>query len=146
MLRTTLLLIALLGQAAVAAPTAVAAGDTGSAPPSVVAYYLHREMRCVSCLLVEDMARFAIESRYGEQLADGRLAFQLVNIEAPGQEHYEQDFELEFLSLVLAEYDGDRLVRWRNLERIWDLYETPSAFDEYLHNEIDTFLASAMQE
>lgn len=139
MRRTTLLLMLVLMALGAAAPAA-------DAPPPVVAYYLHREIRCVSCLLVEEMAQWAIEARYAEQVAAGELVFQPVNIEAPGQEHFEQDFELEYLSLVLAEYDGDQLVRWRNLERIWDLYETPADFDAYLHAEIDTFLADCAKE
>lgn len=143
MRRTTLLLLFMLMAIGAVAPVASAAP---TAPPPVVAYYLHREIRCVSCLLVEEMAQWAIEARYGDQIAAGDLAFQPVNIEAPGQEHFEQDFELEYLSLVLAEYDGDQLVRWQNLERIWDLYETPTDFDAYLHAEIDTFLADCAKE
>ena len=125
MRRATLLLMLVLMAIGAAAPAA-------DAPPPVVAYYLHREIRCVSCLLVEEMAQWAIEARYAEQVAAGQLVFQPVNIEAPGQEHFEQDFELEYLALVLAEYDDDQMVRWQNLERIWDLYETPADFDAYL--------------
>jgi len=62
MRRATLLLMLVLMAIGAAAPAA-------DAPPPVVAYYLHREIRCVSCLLVEEMAQWAIEARYAEQVA-----------------------------------------------------------------------------
>lgn len=121
--------------AAAASPS----GDSSSVEAPVVVYYFHREMRCQSCILLEDMTRWAVESGYAEEIAAGQLALRSVNVDVPENEHFVGDFDLEFQAVVLAAYEQKEVVRWRNLERVWDLYGTPTDFDRYLFEQIDEF-------
>ena len=85
---------------------AAATQPTAALNSKVVAYYFHRELRCPTCLSIEKQARAAIESNYRQELDSGKLQWHALNIEEPGNEHYETDFELESSSLILAEDDG----------------------------------------
>lgn len=106
----------------------------------VVAYYFHRTMRCPTCLSIEEQAHEAIKAGYGQELRAGRLEWHAINIEAPGNEHFEQDFELETSSLILAEVVNDEVMRWKNLTSVWELVEDPPAFQEYVWTELADFL------
>jgi hypothetical protein len=108
---------------------------------TVVVYYFHRTLRCPGCLSIENQAREAIELTYDGELAAGMLEWRAVNIEEPGNEHFEQDFELQTQSLVLAETAADgQVTRWKLLPKVWEFLEDPPAFQEYVIAEVAMFL------
>lgn len=120
--------------------TAVAEPTDIAPPTRIVAYYFHRTMRCPTCLSIEKQAREAIEVGYDDVLESGQLEWHAVNIESPGNEHFEQDFKLESSALVLVELAGDEVVRWKNLTSVWELVEDPPAFQAYVWTELADFL------
>jgi hypothetical protein len=111
-----------------------------AAPTKVVAYYFHRTVRCATCLSIEEQSRDAIEIAYRRELRDGRVEWRPVNIEDPGNEHFEQDFKLERQALVIVEMSGDQVKRWQMLPRVWELVEDPAGFQEYVINEMAAFI------
>lgn len=119
--------------------TTAAAATTGPAP-RVIAYYFHRTLRCPTCLAIEQQAKETLEIGYSDALADGRLQWRPVNIETPGQEHFQQDFSLETSTLVLVEQDGLRQVQWKKLEQVWQLLEDPTKFQSYIWTEVEPYL------
>ncbi len=106
----------------------------------IIAYYFHRTMRCATCLSIEKQSREAIELAYGSELSSGRLEWHAVNIEEPGNEHFEKDFELQTQSLVLVESISDRVARWKLLPKVWELVEDPYGFQEYVVSEVALFI------
>ena len=106
----------------------------------VVAYYFHRTMRCPACLSIEGPSREAIEIGYADELKSGQLEWLAIDIETPGNEHFENDFELEFASLVLVEMVGEEIVRWKNLTRVWELVDDSLDFEQYVWTEVAEFL------
>lgn len=107
----------------------------------LVAYYFHRTLRCAACLSIEKQAHEAIELAYNADLAAGTLEWRAVNIEEPGNEHFESDFELQTQSLVLAETAVDgQVTRWKLLPKVWEFLEDPPAFQEYVIAEVAMFL------
>ena len=110
-------------------------------PRQYVAYYFHRTLRCATCLSIEKQSRETIELAYGGELAEGRLRWQTVNIEQPGREHFERDFELERGALVLVEEQGGAIARFKKLEQVWELVEDAARFREYVVREVAAFLA-----
>jgi hypothetical protein len=117
-----------------------AADVATAADVKFVAYYFHRTLRCPTCLAIEQQARDAVETGYFEELEAGKLEWHAVNIEEPGNEHFESDFELSTSSLVLVEMKGDEVVRWKNLEDVWELVHDEPAFQKYVWTELTTFL------
>jgi thioredoxin 1 len=113
-------------------------------PPAakVIAYYLHWTVRCHSCLTIEATAQQAIASAFSGELKDGRLEWHAHNMELPEHSHLERAFELSTSSLVLAEAGGDGFTRWKVLEKVWDLVETPWDLETYVVNETQAFLAA----
>lgn len=119
---------------------ATAASQASETPRKLIAYYFHRTMRCATCLSIEKQSREAIELAYGGELSSGRLEWHAVNIEEPGNEHFEKDFELQTQSLVLVEMSGEPVTRWKLLPKVWELVEDPYGFQEYVANEVALFL------
>ncbi len=109
-------------RAALVAPTALAdepARSTESAPTSdfiagdgIRVFCFHRTLHCQTCLTIEALARDALQEHFADGLAAGRIAWQAVNIEQSGNEHFEQDFALQMQSLVLTEFAKGQCVRW----------------------------------
>jgi hypothetical protein len=106
----------------------------------VIAYYFHRTVRCHTCLAIEEEAHEAIENGFFDELEAGRLEWRAVNIEEPGNEHFETDFGLESQSLVLVGVRGETVQRWEILPRVWELVEDPYGFQEYVWAEVMEFL------
>lgn len=102
-------------------------------------FYFHRTLRCHTCLTIEALAHAAIEEHFADALADGRVSWHAVNIEQPGNEHFERDFQLQAQSLVFTEVLNGQCVRWKNLSEVWDLVENEPAFADYVRRELLEF-------
>lgn len=120
----------------------LAAAGQAPAAPQVTLYYFHRNLRCVTCVALGDITAWVAEGAFKQQIADGSLEFRLVNWETPGNGHFVDDFALEMPSAVLAASEGDSIVAWKNLERIWELSEDHKGLEKYLQAEIKAFLAA----
>lgn len=118
----------------------VGTSPASETPRKFIAYYFHRTLRCQTCLSIEKQSRAAIELAYGGELSAGRLEWHAVNIEAPGNEHFERDFELQTQSLVLVETTDGQTTRWKLLPKVWELVEDPYGFQEYVVAEVALFL------
>ncbi len=123
-----------------AATTADVASSGDDPSRKFIAYYFHRTIRCPTCLSIEKQSREAIGLMYGGEMSTGRLEWQAVNIETPGNEHFEKDFALDRQSLTLVELNGNEVRRHRKLERVWDLVDVPEDFQEYVVREVAIFL------
>lgn len=106
----------------------------------VIAYYFHRTFRCAGCLTLEAQAAEAIEKHFAEQLADGRLVWMPFNLDEPGGEDYEREFDLSFNTLVLSKTQDGRSIEYTKLDKAWSLAGDPVQFDDYVKNEVGRFL------
>lgn len=116
---------------------------TPSVPPSprVIATYFHNTARCVTCRNIEERSRGAIEAAFAAEIASGQLTWRALNMEKKENEHYAIDYDLPYASLVLAEVDGEREVRFRVLEETWDfIHKRQPLLETYVENETRAFL------
>jgi len=111
--------------------------------PEVVAFYFHRTIRCRSCLDIEEWARQAIEMHFSGELAAGLVEWRAVNIEEPGNEHYEKDYELRTQSLILIRMKDGKPTEWKNLKSVWELLGDHARMTEYVRAEVLSFLGGA---
>ena len=121
-------------------------GDASSpvaTSPELVAFYFHRTIRCHSCLQIEEWAKQAIESRFANEIANGLVEWRAINIQEPGNEHFEKDYELTAQSLVLVRMKGGRPAEWKNLKAVWELLGDYGRFTEYVQTEVSSFLGGA---
>ena len=106
----------------------------------VVAYYFHGNLRCRTCRTIEAYSEEAIRSEFADELGSGRLAWRVVNVEEPENEHFVKDFELVTRSLVLTEYEDGEVIHWENLKQVWQLVRDKEQFLDYVHSSTREFL------
>lgn len=122
-------------------PSTIAAESTPATPDHVTAYYFHGNFRCASCRKIEEYSKAAINEGFVNELKDGKLKFNVVNVEESPNRHFIRDYSLVTKSLVLVLKDGEREVRFKNLELVWQFLSSREKFVEYVQNEVRTFLA-----
>jgi len=121
----------------------VATAPEQQLPFKVVAYYFHRTIRCPSCLLIEEWAKQAIEMQFAIEMAAGILEWCPVNIDKPGNEHFEKDYQLSVQSLVIVGMKNGQVMQWKNLKSVWDLLSDSAHFTEYVQKEVSSFFGDA---
>lgn len=103
----------------------------------LVARYYHATKRCVTCNKIEKQARAALENRFPEALADGRIVWETANMDdvwnAAAVEHY----GLIRSSVVFIDMAGDVEEDYIVLNRAWDLYDEPERFAEYVQSSVE---------
>jgi len=107
---------------------------------TVVAYYFHASVRCVTCRTIEAYARDAIETGFAGALRSGALQWRPTNVEEPGNEHFIQDYRLVTRSLVLVDIRDGAQVQWKNLDQVWNLVGDKPAFIWYVQDEVRAYL------
>ncbi len=142
--RAALLAFAVLA-ATTLSPPAVTAGETETtatdADNGVVAYYFHGNKRCSTCRKLEAYSAEAITGGFAAELDSGELEWRVVNIDEEANAHFITDFELVTKSVVLVEYRGGDIVRFKNLKLVWQLVGDEDGFVRYVRDETRDFLA-----
>ena len=105
-----------------------------------VATYFHGMRRCATCEKLEEYSRKSVRSGFAEQLDSGQLQWRVVNYDQPGNEHYLTDYDLTYQSIVIMYVEADSVMRWRSLNKIWDLVGDEDAFVTYVQSEIANFI------
>lgn len=140
------LIITVLGTLATAAlaqaPVPAGAVAATSAPThQIVVSYFHGDVRCATCRKIEAYSREAVEKTFAQELASGRLAFKSVNIDRPENEHFIHDYSLVTRSLVVTEESGGKVLRWNNLDKIWELVRgDQQVFTDYVAASVRAYL------
>jgi hypothetical protein len=106
----------------------------------IIAYYFHGNFRCATCKKLEAFSDEAIKAGFPQELKDGVIEWRVVNVEEKGNEHFIEDYKMYSKSLVLVEMDGDKQVKWKNLEKIWELVKDKNAFIKYVQDEVKVYL------
>jgi hypothetical protein len=106
----------------------------------VIVYYFHGTARCLTCRTIEQYAHEALETGFPRELQSGTIEWHAVNVEEPQHQHFISDYQLHTRSLVLAEMEGETQVRWKNLDRIWELVSSKDAFVTYVQSETRAYL------
>lgn len=116
------------------------ASDDSKAVGKVVAYYFHGNARCTTCRKIEAYSEEAIMSAFESKLADGRLEWRAVNVDESENKHFVRDFQLVTKSVVLVEYSDGEVVRWENLNDVWQLVRNKDRFVDYVQTQTREFL------
>jgi len=122
------------------APSPSAESAQPSAERTMTAYYFHGGTRCMTCYRLETYAEEAIQEHFPEQLSSGRLVWKPVDTDVPENKHFVEEFELYTKHVVLVERKGGEQVRWKDLEKIWDLVGDEAAYQDYIRDEVKAFM------
>ena len=114
-----------------------AAGRAAAPPPAahVDVLYFHRTARCPTCL---DMEAYAAEAaaHFPAERKAGRILFRAINLDDESNRHYEQDYALEFSSVVLSRRVNGQETAWTNLPAAWSVVGDKPNFIAYVETEI----------
>jgi len=103
----------------------------------IMAYYFHPTARCVTCRNIEAYSYEAIQE--WEKKNKKKVAWKELNIEDSVNEHYTDEFNLQFSSLIIVKYVGGKKDKWKNLEDTWKLVNDKSSFIKYVIYELNQF-------
>lgn len=120
------------------AGSAVAAENNDN--PRFIAYYFYTSKRCKSCYRLEDWAETTIKDHFQQEIEDGRLDWRTVNVDKPENKHFTKDFNLYTKSVVIVEQNDGETLRWKNLDKVWQLLRDKKKYTDYVNNEIQAFM------
>ena len=123
---------------------AIIIGPATNAPAApegekVILYFFHGDIRCTTCLAFEKFSREAL-AEFSKEEQDGRIEWREVNFDRPENKHFIKDFALFDKGVVLARERGGQVIRWKNIEEVWDLYDNEAGFVAMLSKQISDFL------
>ena len=121
-------------------PESAVASGSETLDHKVIAYYFHGEMRCITCLAIEDQARSAIEKAFARELESGTLQWRAVNYDQPDNEHFIEKYDLAMSSLVLVHADNGEQMEWKVLADVWELVDLIDSFDQYVQDETRAYV------
>jgi hypothetical protein len=133
----------LISGGALAGDVAAPAMAVAAAESETIVYYFHGNVRCATCRTIEAYADEAVHAAFAAELEDGTLEWRVVNIDEPANRHFIQDFQLVTRSVVLAEYRDGTVVRFENLDKVWQLVRDKERFLDYVQGATRVFLGSS---
>ncbi len=106
----------------------------------VKVYYLHGNTRCPTCRTIEAYAQEAVQTGFAEELKSGKIAWQVVNYESPGNGHYATDYEVVAPNVVLAMFKDGKQTKWKGLPEVWEHVGDKAAFLAFVQTSLREFL------
>ena len=106
-------------------------------------YYFYFLPRCPSCNKLEGYARQATEEGFADAIEAGRLEWRSIDIDEPGNKHFVKDFRLYTKAVVLVEIRDGEIVRWKNLEDVWNFIRDKDECIDFVKDELSAFMRGA---
>ena len=126
-----------------AEPAPVALPNRSNLEPAaskVVVYYFHGTARCPTCRKFESYSDELIRQEFSQELNDGRLEWQVVNVDETGNKHFVTDYKLFSKSIVVVKKQPGEKPQFKNLDKIWQLVGDKQAFVKYIKDKIRDYL------
>lgn len=121
-------------------PAKAAPQRAESPKDELIVYFFHGRNRCKSCKIIEANAKQTLEKDFSKELSSGRIVWRDIDLDAPENQHFIQDYQIISISLVLADMQGGKQKQWKNLEQVWDLLQDKDGFRDYVHKEVRAWL------
>jgi hypothetical protein len=106
----------------------------------VKVYYLHGNVRCPTCRSIEAYAKEAVETGFADELKNGKIQWQVINYESPGNEHYGTDYQVVAPNVVLVKFKGGKQASWKGLPEVWEHVGDKAAFVDFVQKNLREFL------
>jgi hypothetical protein len=106
-------------------------------------YYLHGNIRCPTCRTIEAYAQEAVQSGFAAELQAGKIEWQVVNYQTPGNEHFAADYNVVAPNVVLVRFKDGRQIAWKGLSEVWEHTGDKGAFFTLVQTSLREFLQGA---
>lgn len=104
----------------------------------VDAIYFHTTFRCRTCKLIEELAQAVVETEFAEEISDGRLRWQAINMQR--ERDYVALYDLTRPTLVLVRDVDGETSEWTALHDTWNLLGAEIAFAAYVRDHVRSLL------
>ncbi|RPJ35749.1 MAG: hypothetical protein EHM17_01215 [Verrucomicrobiaceae bacterium] len=108
--------------------------------PQVVMTYFLLGSRCPSCRKIEALARETAEQVFPAELAAKKLIFRVIDTGEPMNRHYLNDYQLSSKTIVISRRVDGRETAWKDMRKVWDLFDDPPAYHAYLGAQVRGYL------
>lgn len=108
---------------------------------SITVYYFHSSIRCPTCFKIENYTNEAIKENFKNQIND-TIFWKPINTDKKENQHYTKDYKLFTKSVIIEERTGEKQLRWKNLDKIWELTGDREQFIDYIRKEIMKYMGS----
>ncbi len=102
------------------------------------AVYFHAPHRCPTCRTIESFSHEALTP----EIASGKLAWQVADYTSDENASLVDQFKVFTSTVVLVEVQDDKVVRWKNLEEVWNHTSDQADFTAYIHQAWSEFKAT----
>jgi hypothetical protein len=119
--------------------TSIASAEA-SIQDQVIVYQFHRRFRCTSCHELEELIRDTLEANYPEDLKSGKIVFRVIDLDAEGSEHFPEDYDFFYNTIIVVDVKGGKDTRFKNLYKLWEIYEDKEAASDFLRSEINEYM------
>ena len=109
---------------------------------ALVVYYFHGDTRCPTCRNIENYSYEAVQAAFGDELAQDKLLWKVVDYEQPENSHFATEYEIVSPTVVLVRTEKGEVADWRNLARVWELVGDRDAFTVYIQDETRAMFGS----
>jgi len=127
-----------------AGPESQVASDTLPVKPStthqLIVYYFHGTQRCSNCIKIEAYTKEVVDSAFATQVKDSTIVWRVINTDEDANKHFRDDYQLFTKSVVLSDLADGRQVRWKNLDKIWEVLGDKATFQTYVRDEVSALL------
>jgi hypothetical protein len=103
----------------------------------IEAYYFHFTARCTTCRAVEASAKEDLETLYPDQVKEGLITFQSVNLDEDSSKPLAKKLGVTGQTLLLVK--GDRKINITN-EGFMYAVSKPEKFKEVINEKVDSLL------
>ncbi|MBF0360336.1 MAG: hypothetical protein HQK49_04955 [Oligoflexia bacterium] len=109
-------------------------------PNRIIVYYFHGNARCYSCLKIEKLTKETIDEKFQNELQQGFIQWQVVNVDDLKNRHFIKDFKLYTKSVILFLIKENKQKEWKNLQKVWEYLQDEKEFKLYVQREVTLFL------
>jgi hypothetical protein len=102
----------------------------------ITVYYFYANPRCYSCQMIEEYTRFSVESNFKNDYNGYKVVFKAIDVGEPANSHYIQDYWLNSKSVVIQKFINEKPLKWRLLDKVWQLLGSKDTFVNYVTSEI----------
>jgi hypothetical protein len=106
----------------------------------LVVYYFMTSYRCHSCHYIEETTRKALDESFAKEFKSNRMVFKMINIEELANEHFVKEYKLYTKSVVLSATEGSKEIKWKNLDKVWQMIGNDAEFKSYITSEVKAYL------
>lgn len=102
------------------------------------AVYFHSPHRCPTCRTIESFTHAALTP----EIEAGKIAWQTADYTSDNNAEQVDQFKVFTSTVVLVEVQDGKVVRWKNLEEVWDHTNDQAKFTNFINQAWSEFNAS----